>query len=234
MAKESTPGDVETARSEAPRLEMLKALGDNTRYAIYLELARSPRPLSTADIAATLDLHANTVRPHLERMRDLDLLELEVDSRGAVGRPQHLYSVAADAPGLGLEPPSMPLLARMLLRLAESARLSGDDAVEAGRAQGAEDADRFAADTPCTEALLAQSDVLGFDPEIVGSADGVTVAFTHCPFRELAESDPVLVCGLHEGMVEGFTDRLGGAEVTDFRNLSDRRPCQTDLAEFPA
>ena len=37
-----------------------------------------------------------------------------------------------------------------------------------------------------------------------------------------------------EGMVEGFTDRLGGAEVTDFRNLSDRRPCQTDLAEFPA
>ena len=62
----------------------------------------------------------------------------------------------------------------------------------------------------------------------------MTVAFTHCPFRELAESDPDLVCGLHEGMVEGFTERLGGAEVTDFRNLSDRRPCQIDLAEFPA
>ena len=100
-----------------------------------------------------------------------------------------------------------------------------------GRVQGEDDAGRFAADTPCTEALLAQSDVLGFDPEIVGSADGVTVAFTHCPFRELAESDPDLVCGLHEGMVEGFVDRLGGAEVTDFRNLSDRRPCQVDLAE---
>jgi hypothetical protein len=27
------------------RLDLLKALGDNTRYAIYLELARSPRPL---------------------------------------------------------------------------------------------------------------------------------------------------------------------------------------------
>ena len=50
------------------RLPILKALGDNTRYAIYLELARSPRPLSTSDIAESLALHPNTVRPHLERM----------------------------------------------------------------------------------------------------------------------------------------------------------------------
>ena len=213
---------------------MLKALGDNTRYAIYLELARSPRPLSTADIAATLGLHANTVRPHLERMRDLELLELEVDARGAVGRPQHLYSVAPDAPGLGLEPPSMPTLARMLLRLARSAQLSGSEALEAGRAQGESDADEFADHDRCTEALLAQSDVLGFDPEIVGDDEGVTVAFTHCPFRELAESDPALVCGLHEGMVEGFAERLGGAEVSGFRSLADRVPCQVDLVEEPA
>ena len=234
MAIEPTPHDAGDDRPGPPRLEMLKALGDNTRYAIYLELARSPRPLSTADIAATLDLHANTVRPHLERMRDLDLLELEVDSKGAVGRPQHLYSVAPDAPGLGLEPPSMPTLARMLLQLAASAQLSGREAVEAGRAQGEADADGFAEHSPCTEALLAQSDVLGFDPEIVGGTGSVTVAFTHCPFRELAESDPVLVCGLHEGMVEGFADRLGGAEVAGFRNLSDRVPCQVDLIEAPA
>ena len=33
------------------RLDLLKTLGDNTRYAIYLELARSPRPLATAEIA---------------------------------------------------------------------------------------------------------------------------------------------------------------------------------------
>jgi predicted ArsR family transcriptional regulator len=47
------------------RLAVLKALGDNTRYAIYLELARSASPLSTQDIAETLGLHPNTVRPHL-------------------------------------------------------------------------------------------------------------------------------------------------------------------------
>ncbi len=103
-------------RPPAPsRLEILKALGENTRYAIYLELARSPRPLATAEIAATLDLHANTVRPHLERMREVGLLDQRIDNNGGVGRPQHLYSLAPDAPSLGLEPPAMPALARMLL-----------------------------------------------------------------------------------------------------------------------
>ena len=68
------------------QLDVLKTLGDNTRYAIYLELARSPRPLTTADIAESLSLHANTVRPHLERMRDVGLIEVQVGGRGDVGQ----------------------------------------------------------------------------------------------------------------------------------------------------
>ena len=103
-----------------PRLDLLKALGDNTRYAIYLELARSPQPLATADIAESLDLHPNTVRPHLERMREVGLLDVRTEARGGVGRPQHLYSLAPTAPSLGLEPPTFPMLARMLVRLAEA------------------------------------------------------------------------------------------------------------------
>ena len=93
----TSEGSTEPRLAE-PRLAVLKALGDNTRYAIYLELARSPRPLATAEIAESLDLHPNTVRPHLERMRDVGLLAVEADARGAVGRPQHRYSVASDAP----------------------------------------------------------------------------------------------------------------------------------------
>src|SRR5207248_7150959 len=118
------------------RLEVLKALGDNTRYAIYLELARSASPLSTIEIAETLDLHANTVRPHLERMREVGLLDIEVEARGSVGRPQHRYSRAADAPSLGLEPPAFPLLARPLVAAAASAGVGGDDAAATSREQG--------------------------------------------------------------------------------------------------
>src|ERR671932_286018 len=142
------------------RLAVLKALGDNTRYAIYLELARSQSPRSTSEIADTLGLHPNTVRPHLERMREVGLLEVEIDNRGSVGRPQHRYSLAADAP----------------------------------------------------------------------EGELVTIAFTHCPYRELAEAHPELVCHLHRGLIEGFVEEIGGASVERFGTLADRDPCQVELS----
>jgi predicted ArsR family transcriptional regulator len=210
------------------RLAILKALGDNTRYAIYLELARSPVPLATAQIAETLDLHPNTVRPHLERMRDVGLLAVSSDASGGVGRPQHLYSLAPDAPSLGLEPPSFPVLARMLLGLAAATGAGADEAAEIGRLQGRSDADTWAG-VECLEALTAQLSVLGFDPAVAEDDTTATVAFTHCPFRELAEALPDLVCSLHRGMVEGLVDTVGGGEVVAFRSLVDRTPCQVDL-----
>jgi predicted ArsR family transcriptional regulator len=213
------------------RLAVFKALGDNTRYAIYLELARSPRPVTTSEIAETLDLHPNTVRPHLERMRDVGLLEVETETTGAVGRPQHRYSLASDAPSLGLEPATFRVLARMLLRLAGGARLTAEDAVEAGREQGEVDGIEWQ-DVDCLDALLAELDALGFDPAVVGEADQATVAFTHCPFRDLAEAEPDLVCGLHRGLVEGFVHVAGAADtrVIAFHTLLDRTPCQVSLA----
>ncbi len=214
----------------APRLELLKALGDNTRYAIYLELARAPSPLATAQIAESLGLHPNTVRPHLDRMREVGLLEVVTDAQGSVGRPQHRYSLAADAPSLGFEPPAFPVLARMLLRLAAATDVSAADAVEAGREQGATAARRPVAGT-CAEALSAELGALGFDPESVVDEHGATIAFTRCPFRELAESNPDLVCGLHRGLIEGFTDARGDGRVLEFHGLADRAPCQVEIAQ---
>ncbi|HEY8527011.1 MAG TPA: helix-turn-helix domain-containing protein [Acidimicrobiales bacterium] len=217
--------------SFAPRLAVLKALGDNTRYAIYLELARSARPLATAEIAETLGLHPNTVRPHLERMREVGLLVVEADARGAVGRPQHRYSLAPDAPSLGLEPATFPLLAGMLLQLAGAAGVGTDEAVEVGRDQGEADAVAArAAPSGCLAALVARLDALGFDPAVASDDEGqARVSFTHCPFRSLAEANPDVVCGLHRGMVEGFVDACGGGRVEAFRSLLDLTPCQVDL-----
>jgi predicted ArsR family transcriptional regulator len=217
--------------SGIPRLDLLKALGDNTRYAIYLELARSPTPLATADIADSLGLHPNTVRPHLERMRDVGLLEVSAEVRTAVGRPQNLYSLSDTAPSLGLEPPAFPLLARLLVRLAESTGATAEDAAEVGREQGQLDAVPYAKAASCLEALVDQLDRVGFDPAVDGPDDETAViAFAHCPFRELAEAHPDLVCSLHRGMVEGFVDAMGDAEVEEFHPLVHRQPCQVAIA----
>jgi len=215
-----------------PRLDVLKALGDTTRYAIYQELAASPRPRATAEVAEALGLHPNTVRPHLERMRDVGLLELTADARGGVGRPQHRYGLAAHAPSLGLEPPPLPMLARLVLRLAERAGLSGADAAEVATAQGAVDAGAYRESPSTLEALVSELDRLGFDPEVTdgATADEAVIGFCHCPFREVAERFPELVCGLHRGLVEGFVDAMGDASITHFATLTDRTPCRVALS----
>lgn len=212
------------------RLDLLKTLGDNTRYAIYLELARSARPLATSEVAETLGLHPNTVRPHLERMREVGLLEARPDVSGAVGRPQKLYSLSAEAPSLGLEPPVFPMLARMLFTLVRDAGLGGDVAADAARGEGGRLAHRRTSNrSDCVGAAITMLDELGFDPARVDSDDATTVAFTHCPFAELAEVDPDVICSLHRGLLEGFVDEVGGAEVTSFNDLAHREPCMAEL-----
>lgn len=213
-------------------LDVLKALGDNTRYAIYLELARSSVPRSTAEVAESLGLHVNTVRPQMERMREVGLLEVEADHRGSPGRPQHRYSVASDAPSLGLEAPTFPMLARMLVSVAARAGADGDDVRAAGREQGRLEAVGLdGADVRrSTGALLDLLARLGFDPEAVDEGDGTTsVGFARCPFQELAEAHPEVVCGLHRGLIEGFVAVSGTTQVTAFGSLVDRHPCRVQV-----
>src|SRR5438552_11378198 len=111
-------------------LAVLKALADDTRYAMFRELAGTTRALSAQELAERLGVHTNTVRLHLERLREAGLVEVEAVRRGTVGRPQHLYFLSPDAPGLGLDPPAHVVLAGLLGALAERVGATSDDAAE--------------------------------------------------------------------------------------------------------
>jgi predicted ArsR family transcriptional regulator len=226
----------------AARLDLFKTLGDNTRYAIYLELARTPRPVTTAEIADTIGLHPNTVRPHLERMRDVGLVAVEVGGRGEIGRPQHRYSLAVDAPSLGLEPPVMPVLARMVLSMATRLGAGPDDARAVGAEEGARRAVPYRDAPSSLEALVSDLDRLGFDPVVsdafgtdeagnpVADLDTAVVAFANCPFGELADQHADLVCSLHHGLVAGFVAGMGDTEIAEFCTVVDRTPCQVTVS----
>ena len=221
-------------------LPVFKALGDDTRFAIYQELGRSSAPLSASELAERLSLHPNTVRPHLDRMREAGLVEVEPIHRGTVGRPQLRYSLAPGAPGLGLDPPAHTLLAGLLAALAEQLGGDGLDAANLGRRWGTDANSRRQSGRGCLAALVAELDRLGFDPvqsELGpdGGSRRVRVDFLHCPFRELAEAYPELVCHLHRGIVEGLvvkTARSGqpAGMVEDFRTLIDRDPCNVTVS----
>lgn len=117
------------------RLAVFRALGDPTRYAIYRLLASSPEPRSTAELSAALNLHPNTLRPHLERLREAGLLTVECSSRGSVGRPPHRYRPADAMPLAGGGPNA--LLADLAVEVAcalgaAEGRCPGVEAVASG------------------------------------------------------------------------------------------------------
>jgi predicted ArsR family transcriptional regulator len=178
-------------------------------------------------------------------MRDVGLLQLEVEGKGSVGRPQHRYTLASGAPALGLEPPAYPVLSKMLVQLAAITAALPDESAAAGAPEGRAMAARHAparaaesgkpargphAERVCAKALAAALDELGFDPAMGDDGDAITIAFSHCPFRELAEVFPEVVCNLHRGMIEGFVEQMGGASVEKFSTLADRDPCRVELS----
>jgi len=213
-------------------LDVLKALGDETRYALYRELAGSTAPRSAAELADALGLHANTVRLHLERLREAGVVDVEAIHRGTVGRPQHYYSLAPGAPGLGFDPPAHALLAGLLAAMAERIGADRDDAEKTGHAWGVE-AGKRTKSRSCLDSLAAELARLGFQPaadEDVDDNGQARIDFLHCPFRELAEAYPELVCNLHRGITEGVVAEVGGGTVEEFSTLYDRDPCRVTVA----
>jgi len=207
-----------------PPLEVLKALGDDSRRRIYELLAAAAAPLSTAEVAGLAGLHPNTVRPHLERLREAGLVEVVIASTGSVGRPQHRYRTCG---AFASTDAAQALLCRSLLSVAADAGIDGDDMVDLGREQGRRDG--AAAHGDALAALEAQQQRLGFAPTVTGRSSASTMAFGHCPFRELAEERPDLVCALHSGLVAGLVDEVGDCAVRAFYPLVEREPCRVDL-----
>ena len=200
---------------------------------MYQELAGSTAALLGARSSpSALGLHANTVRLHLERLREAGLVDVEPVHRGTVGRPQHLYSLAPGAPGLGLRPAELHACSPGCSpRWPSGSAPTATTPTEIGRAWGIE-AGRRTRSRSCVEGARR--------PRWTGSASSPTtetgrrrrtdIAFLHCPFRELAEAYPELVCNLHRGICEGVVDAVGGGTVEEFATLYDRDPCRVTVS----
>ena len=134
----------------------------------------------------------------------------------AVGRPQHRYSLgrrrarprarAAGVPGAGPDAAAPGRGAGVAGRRRRRRR------PRAGRADGGARRRPLRA---VRGALIAELDRPRVRPRAVaGRRRRHRSRFTHCPFRELAEANPELVCGLHRGLVEGFVDARAPPEAT--------------------
>jgi predicted ArsR family transcriptional regulator len=218
------------------RQSLHRVLADPSRYAVYDELARSETSMSVGELAQRLDLHPNTVRLHLEKLREAGLVEGAADRHGLVGRPHHVWSTRYTSPSLGLEPSGSRVLAHLLADMAAQEPDGPARAAEIGRRRGRELSGSHAADErPCLRALTEELSTMGFDPivEIHDGGASAAIAFRRCPFRELAAVYPDLVCQLHRGLTEGMLSELSGGQdcrVEGFSTLVDADPCRAEVS----
>jgi predicted ArsR family transcriptional regulator len=159
-------------------------------------------------------LHANTIRFHLARLVEAGLVREAQAAPSGPGRPRLVYAVV---PGEALqhEPRSYRLLAQILASyLAASAPDASASAILAGRQWG-----QFLTERPApfqrldaraaSERLVGMFAALGFEPELAD--EGRRILLHHCPFREVAEEQPEVVCSVHLGLMRGALATLGAA-----------------------
>jgi predicted ArsR family transcriptional regulator len=217
------------------RQSVIRVLADPSRHAVYENLAGGNGPATIGDIAKRLDLHPNTVRLHLEKLREAGLAEAAPDRHGSVGRPHLLWRACWSAPALGLEPAGMRMLAHLLADLAALDPDAPERARAVGRRRAAEmvPPGRGGRGVDAVVARLAQ---LGFDPAVEAGPQPErppdrrqVIAFGSCPFRELAVAYPEVVCQLHRGLTAALLEG-SGAVLEAFSTLVDTDPCRAEVS----
>jgi len=181
-----------------------------------LELLRSrAEPLGVDEVAHHVGLHQNTVRSHLDLLVGSGYALRRNDTPRGPGRPRMVY----EATGAPEGERDYRLLAEVLAQhLLATAERPGEAAINAGRSwaaltgqrqhQGAAAvAEPQISEQAALSAVVRMLGDIGFAPEL--SADGTFINLRRCPFRELAESNPDVVCGAHLGMIQGALAELG-------------------------
>lgn len=199
---------------------------------------QAPGGLTAAHLATQLELHVTTVRFHLDQLVAAGLVEAEFSRKFGVGRPRKIYRVAAGSLETASSHESLQLLAEVL---AGSFGGAGGTPADAGERWAREHLSGLPEELPAATpgAWLAKVarmiDVLGewgYTPELSTSEGGrvATIDLADCPFLDLAQSHPAVVCGIHRGLIAGAMDQLGETDIhVSLEPFVQPRRCQAQV-----
>jgi predicted ArsR family transcriptional regulator len=208
------------ADSEARVLATMgDAFGDPTRRALYRIAVQAAEPLSAGEAAAIVGVHRTVARAHLQRLAELGLLRAGVRRGPGGGRPAKVYAASTGSLTAALPPRRYERLAGLLAGALRGAADTEEAAVAAAEAAGwtygRDEVARLAAagaaaqEGSCDGERLTPAaaqrwlDDNGFRAT-VAAGPTVDICLRNCVFRELAVTDPLLVCSLDRGVVRGL------------------------------
>ena len=191
-------------------LRRARALGAPTRVQILSLLKAAAVPLTAGQLAESLGIHHTAVRQHLELLSAAGLVHSEALPIIGRGRPRVGFTTIDD---------STDAPYRELAAMLAAAVRTGLGAREAGREVGK----RVAASPEGPLATLrAETERMGFHPQLQRRGSRFQLTLSECPFADLAVADPGTICSLHLGLAEGIAECDGTLQVEGIR-LADPR-----------
>ncbi len=218
-----------------------RALSEEPRLRLFSLISEADRPLDLPEMAEALGLHPNTIRSHLRRLEAAGLVVSETEVRTSRGRPRLLFKPGPGAKEVGQGARDYKLLATMLAGYARSGANDPASVAETtGKAWGgylaAPDRPRpgDAVDAGSAVDMIARMmERLGFEPELEREGTVAKVLLHNCPFRDVAERYPEIVCSLHLGILRGALEEIAAAvEATDLRPFVTPSLCVARLEDL--
>lgn len=216
-------------------LSAYRALASESRVRILHLLQERGAPLGVDEVAASVGLHVNTVREHLDHLVATEFVGRRSEVRSTRGRPRILYRALPRSAGASMDARAREHLLGLLLAGYGRTVDSPAELAEASGRQWADDLAAAAADaagsthgaaepavprqgpTPPEWAQMAaleqHFEELGFEPEADLGADQVHLR--RCPVRDLACARTEIVCSVHLGLARGVLANVDGPLEAD-------------------
>lgn len=164
-------------------------------------ICEADEPVSIERLCDQTNLHANTVRGHLDVLMAAGHVIREPAQASGRGRPRMLYRVGSSAVGVYAE------LVHLLAD--ELGHTTAPTLVENAAASWAEVVDNGKKATTIDEAVARAVDALdslGFTVEVSPVGDSITLGT--CPYADLVAEQPV-ICEIHTAMLGELLHRTG-------------------------
>lgn len=181
--------------------------------------------LTAAQIAKAINLHVTTARFHLDQLEAAQVLRSSSHKHPGAGRPRKVYSIAPEQDGETDDLAAVRLLTGLLAETFTATRrqqrlVSPDEAGFVWAENHIEASDAPPASTPGewlgkVGGLLDVLQSWGYTGELSTSERGraARIDLPHCPFRELAQENTEVVCGIHRGLIAGTMQQLGESDT---------------------
>lgn len=192
-------------------LDVAKALGEETRFAIFKRITDAADPLTVKDLVAKMGMHHSAIRIHLNKLEEAGLIvSHKKHKKGVVGRPQLAFLPSPRALSITLPPRNYEFLARLAMDM-----FAFDGAPEDlakfgytwGRSYVRERGRCVDGPLPLLDAIDVLHDELiqlGSSARIVPVDGGCDLIDRNCVFAELAPKYDGAVCRLHQAVMRGM------------------------------